>query len=121
MKTQSFIVTNKEEELDLLQTIERERPKARYRSGHKPTKWLLSTGAIGLISFPFLIQLKGDLVAWAFLSDDPSASNWQIGMTLPPLPKSALEQLTEIPENGDGSITISKELQVQLVMEGGLK
>jgi hypothetical protein len=118
MKTQSFIVTNKEEELDLLQTIERERPKATYHSGYKPTEWVLST--IGM-PFPFLIQLKGDLVAWAFLSDDPSASNWQIGMTLPPLPKSALEQLTEIPENEDGSITISKELQVQLVMEGGLK
>ena len=118
MKTQSFIVTNKEEELDLLQTIERERPKATYHSGYKPTEWLLSTKEN---AFPFLIQLKGDLVAWAFLSDDPSASNWQIGMTLPPLPKSALEQLTEIPENGDGSITISKELQVQLVMEGGLK
>ena len=115
MKTQSFIVTNKEEELDLLQTIERERPKATYHSGYKPTEWVLST--IGM-PFPFVIQLKDNLVAWAFLSDDPSANNWQIGQSLL---KSSLEQLTEIPENEDGSITISKELQVQLVMEGGLK
>lgn len=111
MKTQSFIVTNKEEELDLLQTIERERPKATYHSGYKPTEWVLST--IGM-PFPFVIQLKDNLVAWAFLSDDPSANNWQIGQSLL---KSSLEQLTEIPENEDGSITISKELQVQLVME----
>ena len=113
--TKSFKVTNKEEELDLLQAIERELPEARWGTGAKPTKWLISEI---FDFFPYVIVIGENLIGWRFLKEEPSAPNWQIGQSIP---QSALEQLLEIPENPDGSITISKELQAQLVMEGRLK
>lgn len=121
MKIQSFIVNNREEELDLLQTIEREMPEVRYRHGKKPTEFI-PLGDI-IISFPYLIQFNEKIVGWGVLYENPSAPSWQIGQSLSPFPKSALEQLLEIHENEDGSITISKELKDQLKMElkGGEK
>lgn len=114
--TKSFKVNNKAEELDLLQTIERELPEARWRTRYKPTEWLPSKSPV---PFPYTITINENLIiGWGLVKKQTSSPVWQIGQSIP---KSALEQLLEIPENPDGSITISKELQAQLVMEGRLK
>lgn len=111
MKTLSFIVTNKEEEIDLLQTIERERPGVRWWTDHKPSEWIPSEK---FVAFPYSIDIQGKTIERSFVVETTSAPYWQIGQSLP---KSALALLLEIPENEDGSVTISKELKAQIKME----
>lgn len=111
---QYFKVTNKEEYDDLMRTIERGLPEARWQhNGELPTspngnKW----------SYPTIISIEADLIKFPSVAD---ANLWKIGQSL--YEPTALEELISIAKNKDGSITISPELQVKLVvaLRGGEK
>lgn len=113
MKEIRFKVTNKEEYDDLMQTIERERPEVRWKYSLLPP-----TGEDNNWAFPTVIELKDELIY--FYEHDVNL--WKIGQTLTGEP-TALQSLISIPQNEDGSITISPELQAKLVvaLRGGEK
>lgn len=108
MKKISYILENEESLKDFLKRVEIEMPNVMWDSNKKPN-WYNSISHV----FPTSVIIKGETISFG-LEAPPMPPIWKIGQSIP---KSALEQLTEIPENEDGSITISKELQVQLVME----
>lgn len=118
MKPLQFKVTNKAEYDDLMRRCEGVGYKW-INGAEKPTEW--SPIENGLYhDFPIYIELDDnyaprlkEISCGSIDSAEDGLLNWQLGQSLP---KTALESLISIPENPDGSITISPELQAKLVV-----
>ena len=109
-----FKVTNKAEYDDLLETIRKEIPDAIWKAGEKLDQWTPLDDIKD--NWPVEITVYPDKkVVWCFNSDaEPDSRFWKIGQSL--YEPTALESLISIPENPDGSITISPQLQAKLVI-----
>ena len=104
-----FKVTNKAEYDDLMNRLEQE--GRTWADKSKLTQWQPPN------EYPLYIEIDGNEVYWGrmnWISTEPPT--WQIGQPLPPIPKTTIQELCDVPENPDGSITISPELQAKLVV-----
>lgn len=99
---------------DLMKAIQRDMPKA---------KWSVDNQRNGSdYIYPCSIIVKDNIIDFG-MDINEHLPDWEIGKSIFNPINEAIEDLISIPQNEDGSITISPELQVKLVvaLRGGEK